>query len=71
VNSYVLVQLQVPFGGYKSSGWGRELGMEGLNGYLETKVRLPLVVFVFDLHLPSLYTIIMEASLKNGPSSFN
>jgi phenylacetaldehyde dehydrogenase len=27
----------VPFGGYKQSGWGRELGREGLDLYLQTK----------------------------------
>ncbi len=27
----------VPFGGYKSSGWGREGGPEGLEGFLETQ----------------------------------
>ena len=26
-----------PFGGYKQSGWGREMGHEVLNNYLETK----------------------------------
>jgi acyl-CoA reductase-like NAD-dependent aldehyde dehydrogenase len=26
-----------PLGGVKSSGYGRELGPEGLDGYLETK----------------------------------
>lgn len=27
----------IPFGGYKQSGWGRELGREGLDLYLQTK----------------------------------
>ena len=26
-----------PFGGYKQSGWGREMGHEVLNNYTETK----------------------------------
>ncbi|MFF5263088.1 aldehyde dehydrogenase [Actinomadura viridis] len=36
VNLYVL-DPNTPFGGYKSSGLGRELGPEGLNPYLEYK----------------------------------
>jgi acyl-CoA reductase-like NAD-dependent aldehyde dehydrogenase len=26
-----------PFGGYKQSGWGREMGHEALNNYTEVK----------------------------------
>ncbi|GAA6006823.1 hypothetical protein JCM10207_009107 [Rhodosporidiobolus poonsookiae] len=38
VNQYVMLSHQCPFGGYKQSGWGRELGVEGLEPYLTTKV---------------------------------
>ena len=27
----------MPFGGYKESGWGREMGPNALESYLETK----------------------------------
>ncbi|SDK16818.1 aldehyde dehydrogenase [Nonomuraea jiangxiensis] len=36
VNCFML-ETGAPFGGYKASGIGRELGPEGLNGYLEYK----------------------------------
>lgn len=44
VNVNDVSELQAPFGGWKQSGIGRELGPEGLHAYLETKhtkVRLP------------------------------
>jgi betaine-aldehyde dehydrogenase len=37
------MEFSAPFGGYKSSGIGRELGPEGLAAYLELKqVNLPM-----------------------------
>ncbi|MGD9571323.1 MAG: aldehyde dehydrogenase family protein [Thermoleophilia bacterium] len=37
VNTYHVFSAELPFGGYKQSGWGREMGEEVLNAYLETK----------------------------------
>lgn len=43
VNVNNVVDMQVPFGGWKQSGLGRELGHYGLESYLETKhIRLGL-----------------------------
>lgn len=44
VNCYNVAAAGQPFGGYKESGIGRELGEEGLSLYLETKtvaIKLP------------------------------
>lgn len=44
VNCYNAGPVSAPFGGYKESGIGRELGEEGLSLYLETKtiaIKLP------------------------------
>src|ERR1700722_19091695 len=37
VNCYNIFDAAMPFGGYKQSGWGREMGSEVLKNYLETK----------------------------------
>ena len=37
VNTYHIYDAARPFGGYKQSGWGREMGEEVLNAYQETK----------------------------------
>ncbi len=37
VNSPPIARAEVPFGGFKQSGFGRELGIEGLDHYYETK----------------------------------
>ncbi|WIW89494.1 aldehyde dehydrogenase family protein [Sphingobium sp. V4] len=37
VNSHAIADVELPFGGYKESGWGRERGSEVLNHYTETK----------------------------------
>jgi aldehyde dehydrogenase (NAD+)/betaine-aldehyde dehydrogenase len=37
INSNTSVRIQTPFGGFKQSGLGRELGLAALDGYTETK----------------------------------
>jgi betaine-aldehyde dehydrogenase len=37
INSNSSVRVATPFGGFKQSGFGRELGMQALEGYSETK----------------------------------
>ena len=37
VNTYHVFDASMPFGGYKQSGWGREMGHAVLENYLETK----------------------------------
>ena len=37
INDGVPTTSQCPFGGAKQSGWGRELGIEGMDAFLETK----------------------------------
>lgn len=37
INEWHLLNDRAPFGGYKQSGMGRELGLEGLKAYLEIK----------------------------------
>jgi phenylacetaldehyde dehydrogenase len=37
INCYNVFDASLPFGGYKQSGWGREMGAEVLNNYTEVK----------------------------------
>ena len=37
INAYSTLTPQTPFGGFKQSGIGRDLGIEGIHDYLETK----------------------------------
>jgi phenylacetaldehyde dehydrogenase len=37
VNAHNRVDAAIPFGGYKQSGWGRELGLQGIEAYTELK----------------------------------
>lgn len=42
INTYAITQTEVPFGGVLHSGDGKEGGIEGLDGYLATKVIMHL-----------------------------
>jgi Aldehyde dehydrogenase family len=37
INCYGVLDSAMPFGGYKQSGWGREMGHQMLDLYTETK----------------------------------
>jgi phenylacetaldehyde dehydrogenase len=37
INCYNIFDAGLPFGGYKQSGWGREMGKDVLNLYTQTK----------------------------------
>ena len=37
INTHNFGDVALPFGGYKESGWGREMGKEVLELYTETK----------------------------------
>jgi len=37
INCYNIFDAALPFGGYKQSGWGREMGKDALALYTETK----------------------------------
>jgi acyl-CoA reductase-like NAD-dependent aldehyde dehydrogenase len=37
VNCHNVLDATMPFGGFKQSGWGRELGGEAVHSYLESK----------------------------------
>jgi acyl-CoA reductase-like NAD-dependent aldehyde dehydrogenase len=37
INTYGAIDPALPFGGFKESGWGRELGPEALDQYTEAK----------------------------------
>ena len=58
INDYHMINAEAPFGGYKQSGIGRELGTWGLKEYLEVKhIHVPLNnersgKFWFDIVVP-------------------
>jgi phenylacetaldehyde dehydrogenase len=37
VNCELMMNMSMPFGGHKQSGWGQEFAREGLEAYLQTK----------------------------------
>ena len=60
INDYHLINAEAPFGGYKQSGIGRELGTWGLHEYTEIKhihadlSRTPQARFWYDILVPTL-----------------
>ncbi len=40
VNTYRYIRWSTPYGGFKTSGWGRENGLEALDSYLETRTTI-------------------------------
>jgi len=44
INTYFALGTHTPFGGYKNSGYGREMGAQGIKNYLEAKT----VVYDFN-----------------------
>ncbi|MCA9245424.1 MAG: aldehyde dehydrogenase family protein, partial [Phycisphaerales bacterium] len=40
VNTYRYIRWSTPYGGMKASGWGRENGLEALDGYLDTRATI-------------------------------
>ena len=40
VNTYRYIRWSTPYGGFKGSGWGRENGIEALDGYLDTRTTI-------------------------------
>jgi acyl-CoA reductase-like NAD-dependent aldehyde dehydrogenase len=58
INDYHIISAEAPFGGYKQSGIGRELGVWGLHEYLEVKhIHVPLTntrasKFYYDIVAP-------------------
>ncbi len=58
INDFHIISAEAPFGGYKQSGVGRELGTYGLKEYLETKhIHIPLnndraSKFYYDIVVP-------------------
>lgn len=44
INTYFALGTQTPFGGFKSSGYGREMGSKGIYNFLEPKT----VVYDFN-----------------------
>ncbi|PCI53272.1 MAG: aldehyde dehydrogenase [Alphaproteobacteria bacterium] len=53
VNTYRFLRWSTPYGGVKSSGWGRENGLEAIQQYLETKT----TVFGTTGQFPDAYKI--------------
>jgi phenylacetaldehyde dehydrogenase len=63
VNCYNIFDAALPFGGYKQSGWGREMGREVLEHYTETKS--VVVMRHWERPLSTLLVVITSEQLRH------
>ncbi|MET9327640.1 aldehyde dehydrogenase [Tsukamurella sp. NPDC003166] len=52
VNTYSFVRWNLPYGGFKASGWGRENGLDALAPYLETRTTVMSLTGTFPDNFP-------------------
>jgi hypothetical protein len=66
VNCYDVFDPAAPFGGYKMSGIGRELGEYGLAAY--TEVKAVTIKVSRKEHLPTQNTVLYKCFSDSGPA---
>ena len=56
INTHASVHVEAPFGGYKQSGIGRDLGMHALDGYSEIKTSSSLRIDLMSMNQKNIET---------------